>query len=100
MSDQLVFLAALPFAWTFWLWVGGSCIEFCFSAFCGPFETRRLTRFPSLDDSFQTDDCLPHLSNILQLPRNVLFRERGRVPGKIPYRTLSVASLFLVCDRT
>ena len=42
----------------------------------------------ALDDRVETSHCVLHISNILQLPRDVLLRERRCVPGEVESRSL------------
>ena len=48
----------------------------------------------SLDDRLQTNDCVPCLSNILQLYCHGMFRERGKFPSQMGRWSMFVVPNF------
>jgi hypothetical protein len=67
-TGQLLILILIPLFAVLWIWVSAFRFE------CVRKRGINLWFSPQLDDRFKTRHCVLHLSNILQLPRNGVFR--------------------------
>ena len=78
-AGYLVFLLFIPVLWVLWIWVHISLLP----RLCAVVLTSCFT-----DDRLETRYYIPRVASVLQLSRDVLFRERSRVPGEVESGTL------------
>lgn len=80
-----MFLLFVPLIWVLWLWVSFS-----------PVTASMFVLTPSTDDRIKTNHRIPHLPNLLQLPRHGVFRKSSCLSGQMGRRSMYV---FLPVDK-